>query len=86
METLHIAIALYIISLASIFIGASTAKADEPKIVQDYVQCTYVPKPSDMVFYQCADLVGKVQIKLSICGQAYTIDVTCPTVSAESNK
>jgi hypothetical protein len=29
MKTLHIAIALYIISLASIFIGASVAKADE---------------------------------------------------------
>lgn len=45
----------------------------------DEKDCTYVPKPSDEVYYTCSEgAVGAVEVKLWICGQLYTIDVKCP--------
>ena len=56
------------------FYSIGKAVADElPK------DCTYVAKPSDLVYYTCSQqAVGTVELILWICGQPYTIDMKCP--------
>lgn len=56
------------------FYFVATLSAEElPK------DCTYVPKPSDLVYYTCSEgAVGTVYLKVWICGQPYTIDAKCP--------
>lgn len=51
----------------------------EPVIVQDYVQCTYKPSPSDEVRFMCGTIKeGSGYVNIWICGQRYTFDITCP--------
>ena len=79
MKPVKVAWIIYLIVLICIyFIGYGIAHADtlEPAKIAD---CTYVPKPSDEVYYTCSEqAIGTVEVKLWICGQPYTIDVKCP--------
>ena len=74
MKEFIIALVICIGFLILSFYVVAKASADElPK------DCTYVAKPSDLVYYSCSEEAkGTVKLILWICGQSYTIDMKCP--------
>jgi hypothetical protein len=51
----------------------------EPVIVQDFVQCTYKPSPSDEVRYFCGTIKeGEGHVNIWICGSLYKVAFKCP--------
>ena len=74
MKEFIIALVICISLLTLAFYVVGKAAANElPK------DCTYVAKPSDLVYYTCSqEAIGTVKLMLWICGQPYTIDMKCP--------
>ena len=86
MKTVNVAWTIFFICIASIFLGASMANAENkkdetkkepPEAVQDYVQCTYKQSASDEVIKYCGTLKGSGSISIRICGTNYTVDIIC---------
>lgn len=71
---------LLVILIASLVSYCAESEADEVKQEPAKVaDCSYVPKPSDEVYYTCSEgAIGMVEVKLWICGQPYTINAKCP--------
>jgi len=83
MKTFFIFLIGGLMILLSIVIGIGVASGAEAAKIDD---CTYVPKQSDEVRYQCEftnargihkKLVGEGEINVWICGKPYTIEVDC---------
>jgi hypothetical protein len=72
---------LLVILLAIAFVATASAEEveppKEPQPVQDFVQCTYKPSPSDALVTYCETLKGKGYISVRLCGVNYTIDIIC---------
>jgi hypothetical protein len=84
MKTVQIAWLIFFICIASIFLGAHLANADEKlNVIED---CNYVPKQSDQVRYECdftnangvkKVLKGEGEVRVWICNKPYTIEIDC---------
>ena len=74
MRNFGVAIFIFLVFVCVDIYFRSIAYADEPD-----KDCTYVAKPSDLVYYTCGEqTIGTVELKLWICGQRYIIDMKCP--------
>lgn len=72
---LALALTVLIGSIILLAIALKPAKAAEP--VQDFVQCTYKPSPSDALTTHCGSLKGKGYLAIRLCGVNYTVDINC---------
>lgn len=74
-----LAILLWLLAILLAVLASQDARADEVKPEPVKADCSYIPKPSDEVYYTCSEgAIGMVEVKLWICGQPYTINAKCP--------